>query len=63
MIQAGASGSEKADLVHLADYFCKASRLRIGEKFRGIRHNTDRAGYRVAQQVLAGNQKPSPPKP
>jgi len=53
MIQSDASGGSKAELLNLADYFCRASRLRIGEKFRGIRHNSDRAGYKLAQQVMA----------
>jgi len=39
----------------LADYFCQASRLRIEEKFRALRHNTDRAGYRIAQHLLKSN--------
>ena len=33
--------------------FLPGSRLRIEEKFRGLRHNADRAGYKLAQQVLA----------
>ncbi len=36
----------------LADYFCRSARLRIAELFRGIHHNTDRAGYRLAQDFL-----------
>ncbi len=39
----------------LADYFCKRARLRIDQLFDGIHHNSDRAGYKVAQRVLAGN--------
>ncbi len=54
--QDGAANVNKAELLHMVDYFCRASRLRIEEKFRGVRSNADRAGYRVAQQVLAGNQ-------
>ena len=50
----GAGQTEKADLRQLADYFCRASRLRIEERFRGVRRNADRQGYRLAQQVLAG---------
>jgi len=44
-----------AQVGELADYFCQASRLRIEEKFRGLGRNTDRAGYRLAQQLLKGN--------
>jgi hypothetical protein len=55
LVQDGTTGADKAELLQLADYFCRASRLRIEEKFRGVRHNADRASYRLAQQVLAGN--------
>ncbi len=41
----------------LADYFCKRARLRIDELFTGIGSNADRAGYRVAQAVLAGEHE------
>jgi hypothetical protein len=53
------TGANKTELLNLADYFCRASRLRIEEKFRGVRRNADRAGYRVAQQVLKGNRSAS----
>jgi 3-hydroxyacyl-CoA dehydrogenase/alkylation response protein AidB-like acyl-CoA dehydrogenase/1,4-dihydroxy-2-naphthoyl-CoA synthase len=55
LMQSDPSGANKAELLNLVDYFCRASRLRIEEKFRGVRRNTDRAGYRLAQQVLAEN--------
>ncbi len=38
----------------LADYFCRMSRLKVGELFRGVHDNRDGEGYRLAQQVLAG---------
>ncbi len=50
------NGANKKELLHLVDYFCRASRLRIEEKFRSVRHNADHASYRLAQQVLAGNR-------
>ena len=43
-----------AELLALADCFCRGSQLRIERLFTGIHHNTDRAGYRLAQQVLEG---------
>jgi alkylation response protein AidB-like acyl-CoA dehydrogenase/3-hydroxyacyl-CoA dehydrogenase/enoyl-CoA hydratase/carnithine racemase len=55
LMQGEEPGVNKAELLHLVDYFCRASRLRIEEKFRGVRRNADRASYRVAQQVLMGN--------
>src|SRR5207247_6305882 len=54
LIQDDGDGAEKAELINLADYFCRASRLRIEEKFGEVRRNADRAGYRLAQPVLAG---------
>ena len=54
LIQDDGDGAEKAELINLADYFCRVSRLRIEEKFGEVRRNADRAGYRLAQQVLAG---------
>jgi len=38
----------------LADYFCRTSRLKIKALFRDVHDNRDADGYRVAQQVLAG---------
>jgi 3-hydroxyacyl-CoA dehydrogenase/alkylation response protein AidB-like acyl-CoA dehydrogenase/enoyl-CoA hydratase/carnithine racemase len=55
LMQAEAAGAKNAELLLLVDYFCRASRLRIEEKFRGVRRNADHASYRLAQQVLAGN--------
>jgi alkylation response protein AidB-like acyl-CoA dehydrogenase len=53
LLKCDTTGANKAELLNLVDYFCRASRLRIREKFHGIRRNADRAGYRLAQQVLA----------
>jgi alkylation response protein AidB-like acyl-CoA dehydrogenase len=38
----------------LADYFCRASRLRVAQLFREARRNEDRDGYRLAQKILKG---------
>jgi alkylation response protein AidB-like acyl-CoA dehydrogenase len=38
--------------VELADHFCRCARQRIGDAFRGVRHNTDRADRAVARRVL-----------
>jgi alkylation response protein AidB-like acyl-CoA dehydrogenase len=40
--------------IGLADYFAHTSRLKVARLFHGINHHADRAGYRVAQEVLAG---------
>jgi len=41
----------------LAELFCQQSRLRIAEHFRGVRANTDRSGYRLAQAILVGKHE------
>jgi hypothetical protein len=43
-----------AEAIGLADFFAKSARLKIAKLFAGLSHNTDRAGYKVAQQVTAG---------
>src|SRR6266699_3238135 len=49
--------AEKRELLDLVDYFCRSARLRIERHFRGLRHNADRTGYRLAQEVLAGKHE------
>ena len=46
------AGASEADASVLADYFCRNARLRVEELFCGVRHNTDRVGYRLAQNLL-----------
>jgi alkylation response protein AidB-like acyl-CoA dehydrogenase len=41
------------NLLGLIDYFCSASQLRIEAHFHDLHHNTDPAGYRLAQKLLA----------
>ncbi len=43
-----------ASAISLADYFCRLARLRIESLFEGLHHNADRAGYKLAQEVLDG---------
>jgi hypothetical protein len=38
----------------LADMFCRESRRRVREYFRGLWHNDDYRKYQVGQQVLRG---------
>lgn len=45
-------GTNREEVLGLVDYFCRESRLRIDEFFRGIRTNNDGVGYRLAQEVL-----------
>ena len=54
---ASGAGGDKREMLGLVDYFCRSARLRIGRNFHGLRHNTDRGGYRLAQAVLAGKHQ------
>jgi alkylation response protein AidB-like acyl-CoA dehydrogenase len=47
------SGSRDGEMLRLADFFCRSAQLRIEGNFRSIGKNTDRAGYQLAQAVLA----------
>jgi alkylation response protein AidB-like acyl-CoA dehydrogenase len=46
-------GSRDGEILHREDFFCRSARLRIEEQFRRIGRNADRAGYKLAQGVLA----------
>ena len=46
-----------ANVLALADYFCITSSHKVDELFRAARHNADRQGYRLAQEVLNGNME------
>ncbi|HWX19317.1 MAG TPA: acyl-CoA dehydrogenase family protein [Candidatus Binatia bacterium] len=52
LAQAPAPDPVTAELLPFADYFCQTSRLRIEEKFRELRRNADRSGYRLAQKLI-----------
>lgn len=53
-----ASETERAELLQLADYFSASAKLRIERGFDGLRHNTDRSGYNLAQTLLKRTLKP-----
>ncbi len=48
------TGEHREDLLQLADFFCRTARERITALFASIHHNSDRDGYRLAQEVSAG---------
>jgi hypothetical protein len=52
-----AAPAERDEVLGLADYFCASAKLRIERNFRGLRQNTDRSGYKVAQTVLKNSIK------
>jgi alkylation response protein AidB-like acyl-CoA dehydrogenase len=46
------SSGQPSEVLELADYFCRSARLRIERNFDGLRSNTDRQAYKVAQTIL-----------
>jgi len=47
------NGKDRSEVLPLVDHFCRESRLRIDDYFRGIRGNNDAVGYKLAQKVLS----------
>jgi hypothetical protein len=47
-------GRNRDEVLGLVDHFCRESRRRVADRFRGIAHNDDAAAYKLAQQVLDG---------
>jgi hypothetical protein len=45
------------EAVELADYFARNARRKVERLFHGLHHHSDRAGYRIAQQVLNGDHR------
>src|SRR5438874_5768506 len=41
------------EVLALADYFCRSSRMRINNHFAGAHRNVDRRGYQLTQDLLA----------
>jgi alkylation response protein AidB-like acyl-CoA dehydrogenase len=54
LLSLGEATADKQDLSALVDFFCRSARGRIEQHFRGLHHNADTAGYKVAQRILTG---------
>jgi alkylation response protein AidB-like acyl-CoA dehydrogenase len=48
-------GRDRGEVLGLVGHFCEGSRRRVRDAFRGIHDNSDKAGYKLAQRVLAGD--------
>ncbi len=48
------SGEPVAEVLSLANYFCRSAKMRIDQHFSGTSRNADRAGYDLTQELLAG---------
>jgi len=47
-------GENANEILSIADYFCRSSRLRIAQYFAGTSANVDKRGYELTQELLAG---------
>src|SRR5713226_1266877 len=50
-------GKNANEILSIADYFCRSSRLRIAQHFAGTHRNVDRRGYQLVQDLLAGKHE------
>lgn len=50
-------GTDRREVQDLLDLFCQGSRIRIADAFRRLKNNADRAGYELAQQMVAGRYR------
>ncbi|MDQ2868134.1 MAG: acyl-CoA dehydrogenase family protein [Verrucomicrobiota bacterium] len=48
------SGEDAAEILSVADYFCRSARMRITQHFAGTSENADKRGYDLTQELLAG---------
>ena len=49
-----ASGSNRKEVIDIADFFCCEAKDRINQSFRHTRKNNNRQGYRLARSILDG---------
>src|SRR6266566_4401320 len=48
------NGASADEVLSVADYFCRSARLRINTHFAGTQRNVDKRGYKLTQELLAG---------
>ena len=51
------AGEPAAEILSLAQYFCRSARMRIDHHFAGTSENADKAGYALTQELLAGKHE------
>ena len=51
------SGKPAAEILALADYFCRSARSRIDHHFAGTAKNADARGYALTQELLGGKHE------
>jgi alkylation response protein AidB-like acyl-CoA dehydrogenase len=50
-------GKSADEILSIANYFCRSSRMRIDHHFAGTARNADRRGYDLVQDLLAGKHE------
>ncbi len=48
------TGTPADEVLPVADYFCRSTRMKIDHHFAGAAHNADKRGYNLVQNLLAG---------
>src|SRR3954454_8640594 len=51
------AGEPAAEILSLANYFCRSARMRIDHHFAGTARNADKRGYDLVQDLLAGKHE------
>jgi alkylation response protein AidB-like acyl-CoA dehydrogenase len=51
------AGEPAAEILSLAQYFCRSARMRIDHHFAGTNENADKMGYALTQELLAGKHE------
>ena len=50
-------GEPRDEVLSVANYFCRSARSRIDHYFAGTHRNTDKRGYQLVQDLLAGKHE------
>ncbi len=51
------TGEPAAEIVSVADYFCRAAKLRIDHHFAGTAENVDKRAYELTQELMEGKHQ------
>ncbi len=51
------TGEPAAEIVSVADYFCRSAKLRIDQHFAGTAENVDKRAYELTQELMEGKHQ------
>src|SRR4051794_28736966 len=52
------TGEPAAEIVSVADYFCRSAKMRIDHHFAGVAENADKRAYELTQELMDGKHAP-----